>query len=261
MVACSAVSIANAQSTEGYWQEVQKRGVLKCGAATAPPHVIRDPKTGTFSGTFIELCQQFADKVLGVPAEIVDTSWDNIVAGLQSNRWDLALALNATPKRALAIAFSTPVVNYQITAVMDKANPKLQGEVKSLADLDKTGVNIVVMSGTATAAAVSPQVKNATILQLPDVDATRLALSSRRADVLVDDSDTNDLFAATNRQRWKIIIPDPAIAKQGIAYGLRRTASYADVNVLNYFLQEKIAIGEVDKLVKTYVEKSAIEVK
>jgi len=106
--ALAAVVSAQAQATGGYWQEIQKRGVLRCGVADAPPHVIRDAKTGTYSGTFVDLCRELAEKQLGVKAEMVDTTWDSMVAGLQAGRWDLALALNQNPKRAMAIAFSEP---------------------------------------------------------------------------------------------------------------------------------------------------------
>lgn len=38
--------VAAAQQTEDLWKAVQDRGVLRAGAALAPPHVMRDPKTG-----------------------------------------------------------------------------------------------------------------------------------------------------------------------------------------------------------------------
>ncbi|MGO7428811.1 transporter substrate-binding domain-containing protein, partial [Rhizobium ruizarguesonis] len=85
-----------------YWQGVQKAGVLRCGAAVAPPYVMRDPATGEYSGFFADLCKEFAE-VLKVKPEFVDTTWDNIVAGLQAGKWDLSLALNRTPTRAMAV--------------------------------------------------------------------------------------------------------------------------------------------------------------
>ena len=43
-----------AQTADGYWQGVQKAGVLRCGAAVAPPYVMRDPATGEYSGFFAD---------------------------------------------------------------------------------------------------------------------------------------------------------------------------------------------------------------
>lgn len=257
----AGASQAHAQSAEGYWQEIQKRGVLRCGAAVAPPHVIRDPQSGEYSGTFVDLCKKFAEDALGVKAELVDTTWDNIVAGLQANRWDLSLALNQNPKRAMAIAFSQPVVQYEVSGVYDQANPKFSTQPASLADIDVSGVTIIVMSGTAQDSTLTTRVKNATILRLPDIDATRLALSSKRGDILIDDGDSNLLFAATNNDRWVTLNPNPAISKQGMAFGLRRDASYSDIQSLNFFIQEEIATGEVDRIMHGYVDKLASEIK
>ncbi len=257
LVVCAGIAAAKAQNADSYWQEIQKRGVLRCGAAAAPPHVIRDPKTGEYSGTFVDLCRQFAEQALGVKAEVVDTTWDNIVAGLQAGRWDLSMALNQNPKRAMAITFSQPAWHYQITIVYDKANPKLQPEPKLIEDLDRDGFSIAVMSGTAQDQTLSALIKKAALVRLPDVDATRLALSSHRADVLVDDGDTNALFVATDPKRWTTLVPSPALSKQGMAFGLRRTASYADVQVLNFFIEEKEAIGEIQAIGQGYIDKLA----
>jgi polar amino acid transport system substrate-binding protein len=264
MVAVAAIAAtwalaapAQAQSTDGYWQKVQKNGVLRCGVAEAPPHVIRDPQTGTYSGTFVDLCQEFAEKQLGVKAEMVSTTWDNMVAGLQAGRWDLALALNQNPKRAMAIAFSEPAWQFQITIVYDKSNPKMQPAPKSLADIDKDGVTLAIVAGTAQDQTLSGLIKHATIVRLPDVDATRLAVSTHRADALADDGDTDAIFVATNPGRFAALAPTPAITKQGIAFGLRRDASWADVQALNFFIEEKAATGQIQQIGQAYIDKLA----
>jgi polar amino acid transport system substrate-binding protein len=249
---------AQAQTTEGYWQTIQKAGVLRCGAAEAPPHVIRDPQTGTYSGTFVDLCREFGEKALGVKVEMVDTTWDNMVAGLQAGRWDLALALNQNPKRAMAIAFSVPAWQFQITIVYDKANPKMQPAPATLDDVDKDGVTLAIVAGTAQDQTLSGLIKHATILRLPDVDATRLAVSSHRADALADDGDTDAIFVATNPTRFAALAPTPAITKQGISFGLRRDASWADVQSLNFFLQEKLDTGEIKRMGQAYIDKLAV---
>lgn len=70
---------------------------------------MRDPATGDYSGFYADLCREFAD-VLKVKPEFVDTTWDNIVAGLQAGKWDVSLALNRTPARAMAVQFSIPAM-------------------------------------------------------------------------------------------------------------------------------------------------------
>lgn len=244
---------AEAQSTEGYWQGVQKAGVLRCGAAVAPPYVMRDPATGEYSGFFADLCRQFAD-VLKVKPQFVDTTWDNIVAGLQAGKWDLSLALNRTPPRAMAINFSIAAMQYQISLAYNKENPKVPADPRSIADIDKPDVTLAVMSGTAQDKAISAAVKQAQILRLPTVDETRLAVISKRADLLVDASDTNQLFTQAHPDWAVAFAPTPALAKQGVAFGLPSQLSYADIEVLNIFLEEKVATGEVDQLIRKAVD-------
>lgn len=230
--------------------------MLRCGAAVAAPYVMRDAASGQYSGYFVELCRDFGEQVLKVKVEFVDTSWDNIVAGVQSNKWDLAMALNQTPERALALAFSVPATEYQVSLLVNKDNPKFAEAGNSVADYDKEGVTFAVMSGTAGDKLISAAVKNARIMRLPGMDETRMALMSRRADVLVDANDTNHLFALANPGWSKEILPEPALAKQGVSFGLRRDISPADLQVLNIYLTQRRETGEIDAL----IDKASAEV-
>lgn len=90
---------------DGVWATAQKSGSIRCGTAEAPPYIMKDPATGEYSGFFVDACREFAE-ILKVKPVFVDTSWDNMIAGLQSRKWDLAPALTATPQRALSIVFS-----------------------------------------------------------------------------------------------------------------------------------------------------------
>lgn len=230
------------------WQNVQKAGVLRCGAAVAAPYVMRDPASGQYSGYFVDLCRDFAENVLKVKAEFVDTSWDNQVAGLQSGKWDMAMALNKTPERAKAVAFSVPATDYQISLLVNKKNPKFAGIGHDLAAYDKPGVTIAVISGTAADKAVSAAIKNARIMRLPGSDETRMALMSKRADILADANDTNHLFAMAND--WtNEVLPVPALAKQGVSFGLALQTPPEDMAQLDAYLTQRREAGEIDKLV------------
>lgn len=244
---------AQAQTTAGYWQKVQSAGALRCGAAVAPPYVMRDPASGEYSGFFADLCRELAE-TLGVEPKFVDTTWDNIVAGLQAGKWDVSLALNRTPARAMAVQFSIPAMEYQISLAYNKENPKIAADAASVADVDVEGVTLAVMSGTAQDKAISAAVKNATVLRLPTNDETRLALISRRADILVDANDTNQLFTQSNPD-WAVALnPTPALAKQGVAFGLPLGLSASDVEVVNIFLEERVATGHVEALIAKAVD-------
>ncbi|MCY1547848.1 hypothetical protein D9M68_839280 [compost metagenome] len=54
-----------------------------------------------------------------------------------------------------------------------------------------------------------------------------------------------------------MLSPKPAIAKQGIAFAVRRDATVGDLQVLDIMIQNKLATGEIDELGKGYIDKLA----
>jgi polar amino acid transport system substrate-binding protein len=251
---------ASAQDTTT-WQDVRKAGVLRCGIATSPPYTLRDPKTNEYGGVFADVCRNFGEKVLKVKVEFVDTNWDNIVAGLQSGKWDLSLSLNDTPERRKAISFSQGAVDYSVNLTYNKNNPKLATAPQSLADLDKPNISIAVMSGTVQDKAISAVLKHAQILRLPGFDETRLALMAKRADLLADDSGTNALLTAAHPDWARTFQPTPPLAPQSICFGVRKETPQADIDVLNRYLADLIKSGEMDRLVKASVNLSLAQSK
>ena len=243
---------ANAFS-ENLWEDVQAAGVLKIGCAIADPHVIKDPKTGEYSGVAVDVLRELA-KHLEVDLKCVDTTWDHIISGMLAKKWDIAIALNRTPKRSLVINYSEPYTEYQITLVYNKNNSKIDPSWTSLADFDKEGIVISLMSGTAQDHSITPEIKNATISRLPDFDSSRMAVIAGRADVLADDGEGNILFALSNSEWSATVVPDPAIAKQGVGYGFRSSVSLADIQTLNIVIEELRAKGIVAGWMETYIQ-------
>ncbi|MFN8683143.1 substrate-binding periplasmic protein [Paracoccus sp. P2] len=253
-VALSA-GAAPAQETSGYWQKVQDAGKLRCGAAIAAPYLMRDPATGEYSGFFADICRDFA-AVLSVQPEFVDTTWDNIVAGLQAGKWDVSLALSRTPTRAMAINFSDAAMEYKTSFIYRNDNPKFDDNPTSFADIDVAGNTFVVMSGSSQDKTVTDATKNATIVRLPGHDEARLAIMSRRADVLVDASDANAIYVEMNPD-WAVLFnPEPPLAEYGVGFGLPQSLTYQEVQVANIFIEQLRATGKVEE----YIAKAVAEV-
>jgi len=251
LLLCSFAPWTQAQS----WSDIQKKGVLRCGAALTPVYVMRDARSNQYSGIFPHLCRDFGEQVLKVKVEFIAATWDNIVAGLQSDKWDIALSLNPTPARSLVVAFSEHVLESQTALLINKDNPKFATAGNAIADYDKPSVTIVSYAGGVPALSIAPVFKKATIQLLPGADETRLALLSRRADAMAGDSGEVLPLIGGNPQ-FKRILLEPALAKGYVAFGLPREMSAADIAVFNIYLRQRRDAGDFDRLLEEAIEEA-----
>lgn len=88
-----------------------EKGKLKVGMEIGyPPMEYYDADGKTPIGFDIELGKVVAEK-LGLEVEFVDTAWDGIFAGLETNKYDCVMsAATITPERLESMEFSKPYV-------------------------------------------------------------------------------------------------------------------------------------------------------
>jgi len=246
LVSLAWVASGMAQETmvfERLWPKVQKEGVLRVGVAACDPHCIKDPKTGAWSGVAINTLKKLTE-ALEVKLEPVDTTWDYIIAGVQAKKWDIAVALNERPTRAIVVNYSIPFYLYEISFVYKKDNAKLKAATK-LEDFDKKGIKCSVMSGSAQDKALTAVVKNMELVRLPALDETRVAVISGRADCVADDSSTNYLFHLANRETTKTFTPSPPISREGVCFAFRKSVSLEEIQVLDIVIRDAINTGKM----------------
>lgn len=247
-------STAQSAGTQDVWQQVKERGVLRCGAAVTPPYVTRDPLTQEYGGVFVQLCKDFASKVLHVKSEFINTSWDNIVAGIQANRWDMGMSLSQTPVREKSIAFSAPVIYSSVTYSYFKKNTKVSTPTQ-LSDFDQPNITIAVMAGSIADSVSTKMFKKARIMRLPGSQEATMALLSHRADIYGDDIGTNMMLAAAHPEDLSIFKPNPELEPLPGGFGLRKDISQENLDLLNKFVNEMRQSGAVDELINQTVKK------
>jgi polar amino acid transport system substrate-binding protein len=234
----AAVSPASAQD-KSLIKEIQQRGELRVGYALADPHAIKDSATGQWKGIAVEVMEEWA-KELNVKHVAVDTSWDAMIAGLQAGKYDVAAALNRRPARALVVTFSMPYMSDIGTFAMNRDKVK----AKSWAELDKKGTKIAVVMGTAEDKALSRVAKAAELVRLPDQNEARMAVQSGRAAAFFDDISGNAKLAKENKA-FRLIIPEPAIEVEGIAYAIRKGYSHDDLQALDIMVENFVNTGKL----------------
>jgi polar amino acid transport system substrate-binding protein len=228
-----------AQDRKSLIKEIQARGELRVGYATADPHSFKDSTTGEWKGIAVDIMKEWA-QWLNVKHVAVDTSWDAMIAGLQAGKYDVAAALNRRPPRALVVTFSVPYMFVEGTFALDRGKIK----ARTWEELDKKGTKIAVMMGTAEDKAISRVAKNAEILRLPDQNETRLALLSGRAHALLDDISGNAKLAAEHKN-LRLIIPSPPVDLEGTGFAVRKGYAYEDVQALDIMVEDFVNTGKL----------------
>jgi polar amino acid transport system substrate-binding protein len=230
---------AHAQERRSLIKEIQQRGELRVGYATADPHSFKDSTSGQWKGIAVDIMEEWAQE-LGVKHVAVDTSWDAMIAGLQAGKYDVAAALNRRPARALAVTFSVPYMNVEGTFAVNRDKIK----ARTWEELDRKGVKVAVMMGTAEDKALSRVAKNMEIVRLPDQNEARIAVQSGRVSSFFDDVSGNAKFAQANKQ-FRLIIPSPLINLEGTAFAIRKGYPHDDLQALDIMVENYINTGKL----------------
>jgi polar amino acid transport system substrate-binding protein len=138
MVFCFATS-----ASAGTLDDIAKRGEIRIACQTQGAPFSFVDKNGERTGSSVELCNLIA-KEMGVKVKFLNYDWDGLIPALLSKKADM-LAADMTPtlKRAMKIAFTDPYM-YTGSVVFVKKN----SSIKSLDDINKSGVTLAVLLGS-----------------------------------------------------------------------------------------------------------------
>ncbi|MGX1787144.1 transporter substrate-binding domain-containing protein [Bosea sp. NPDC055332] len=150
---------------------------LRLGAVTSSaPWFVKDPASGKWGGHFYAIGAALAAD-MEVELELVETTWGNAVLDLQADKIDIMFGLNPTPKRAMAVDFSTTVYDSALVVIARSGF-----EPKSWADMNKPEVKISVDVGSAHDQIASKLCPKAQITRFKTINEAMLALRSGRVD-------------------------------------------------------------------------------
>jgi polar amino acid transport system substrate-binding protein len=199
---------------------IKQAGTMKAGVAISLPAVGLDPNSGKYFGTGVDLGQMMADK-LGVKLELVPTDWNVMVAGIQSDKIDVAIAGLFITKERLAVVDMSPWTTQGFCYAVLKTNNK----INSIADLNSPNVTMAQQEGGGTyqiTKAKYPLAKQLARLPAPGEDANWTEVLSGKADTAPFDSTLANAVPAAFPQ-MKVIPSDCATnpdepSKVGAAY-------------------------------------------
>ena len=206
--------------------QIKANGEMRVGVAIAPPWLGQDPNTGQYFGAAFEIGQRIALE-LGVDITPVSSGWDVIIAGIQGNQFELAIApLFATPKRREVVDF----VNWTAAGtcyIVLKDSP-----IMTFEDMNQSGVRIGTYTGTGTEHGIVDKYTEATI----DSIVQQVSGAHRIEDVLtgrIDVAPIDDALAfvmAAEYPEIRIIpeSPDYCINNSDIPFPVGMAFNYGD---------------------------------
>ena len=213
----SSGSGANAAIAAKVPSAVKSKGTLTVAAdATYAPNEFIGSDGKTVEGMDADLAKALAG-VMGLKASVTNATFDSIIPGLASNKYDLGMSsFTDTKEREKTVDFVT------YFSAGTSFYTKAQGgpTVNSLADL--CGKTVAVEKGTTQQTDAEGQSKKCkgskvTVLTFPDQNGANLALSSGRAQVGMADSPVADYQVKKSSGQFKLVGQPYGTAPYGIA--------------------------------------------
>ncbi|WP_342360228.1 transporter substrate-binding domain-containing protein [Terrarubrum flagellatum] len=165
---------------------IQQRGVLTvCTTGDYKPFTFYKAEGDLFEGVDIELAKSLA-KAIGVEAKFVKTSWSNLMADFTSSKCDVAMGgISVTLDRQKRAFFSQP---YLVNGKAPIARCADKDKFKSIADIDKPGVTVIVNPGGTNERFARGAFKTAKVEVFPDNVTIFDQVLQGKADVMVTES-------------------------------------------------------------------------
>jgi polar amino acid transport system substrate-binding protein len=207
--------------------------------SASPPYFIKDITTGTWSGASVEMAKGIAS-VWDAELVFVETTWGNSVLDLQSNKIDIAFALNPTPQRALAIGFTIPYITAPFGCLA-----KAGFAPKTWADLNKPDVRICFDLGSLHETCARRFAPKAQLTGYKSIDECILALQSGRADAEVIAATIGLSTVGKNPSMGPYhILGTPAVALPS-CYGIQREPDTRFKEVVDAWIAFNRGIGTI----------------
>ena len=158
-------------------------------------------------------------KALGVRIEYVKMTFGSMLGDLAADKFDMAMSgMGRTFERARTATFSKPYMRYGKLLMIRAAD---QGEVQSLADLDKPGLKIAYNKGGLNDRFANTEFKHATPAGYPSNELATADLLAGKVDAQVQDS-TAAVYLSRQNPKLAAMAPDNVFHPVHVAILMRR---------------------------------------
>ncbi|HLK83761.1 MAG TPA: transporter substrate-binding domain-containing protein [Xanthobacteraceae bacterium] len=154
------------------------RVAIAVGPAASTFWATRDPASGQARGVTVELAKAAAAK-LHVPLRLVQyQNSGEIAAAAGKDAWDISF-MPADAEREKFVDQGPPYVVYESTYLV-----RAGSDIKTLSDVDRPGIRVGAIEGTATSRTVARSLKHASLATFPKPEAAADLLGRGQLDAL-----------------------------------------------------------------------------
>lgn len=237
-----AIGLARAQpAAESTFDRVRRARTLRVAALAGElPYFQKDLASGGWSGACSAMAQDIAKVFQARVAYVESASYATSVLDLQSNKVDLAFALNPSPERALAIGFTEPMIIHPFGCLARQGlAPRTWNE------LNRPELTIVFDIGSLHETAARRYCPKAKLVGYQTRDEATLALVSGRADAQILAALLGLAAVGKNPSLGPYhLLADPTVALPS-CIGLQREPDTRFRDVMNAWLAMNRGTGQI----------------
>src|SRR5215472_7342828 len=164
---------------------MQRSRLEVCTTGDYKPFTFHKAEADTYEGIDIEMAKSLA-KAIGVEPHFVKTKWSDLMADFTSGKCDIAMGgISVTLERQKRAFFSAP---YLVNGKAPIARCADKAKFRSVADIDKPGVTVIVNPGGTNERFVRENLKQARIEVYPDNVTIFDQLLQGKADLMIAES-------------------------------------------------------------------------
>jgi len=210
-----------------------QKGELRVGLEPGyMPFEMKDKK-GRLIGYDVDIAKAMA-KAMGVKLKFVPTSFDGIIAGLITNKFDVIISgMTITQKRNLKINFSDPYIVVGQTVLLNK---KLKNEIKEAKTLDNKKYTITAKLGQTGEIVARKFFKKAKVITFDTEGEAVSEVLNGRAAAFINDKPYNSMFM-DSKGKDNLVHLDKTLTYEPLAFGIKK-GDPAFLNWLNNFLRQ-----------------------
>lgn len=230
---------------------VNKSNTLRCGYVTYPPALMKDLKTGEWSGFDYDIVNAVVDRLQLKLDYTTETGWATVVPDLKAKKFDmLCSGYWVHPNVGKYALFSRPAF-FQPVFVVARADDARFTNNQNLNDTKLTMVALDGDNPVNIAKSDFPQTKVFTLPNMTDFAQVLVNVADKKADFTIVDAVTFGRYNKNNPGKLKIVSADQPIRIYPVSYAF----SDEDVvlrDAVNAALDEMILDGTLDNIFDKY---------